>query len=295
MFGSGGGCWASTGNYALKDARYAFRRHFVQHAGLRYVEAKPLPQQDVSVYETDRMVSEYIEFHYGEARLGVPNFAVACVDAIRDVYDGARERALDLGCAVGRSSFELAKDFTHVDAIDFSVRLIEPPTNLQKRGSQRYVIHDEGDLVSYKEIALDDFDGYEAVKDRVQFMQGDACNLPEKYNDYDLVFAGNLIDRLYDPAQFLALIKGRICDGGYLVLASPYSWSEDFTPREKWLGGFKADTGESYTTLEGIEAALAPEFSPVSAPRDIPFVVYENARQFQYKMSEITFWKKTSD
>ena len=33
-----GGCWASTGNYSIKDSRYAFRRHFFQHSGLRYVE-----------------------------------------------------------------------------------------------------------------------------------------------------------------------------------------------------------------------------------------------------------------
>lgn len=33
-----GGCWVSTGNYATKDARYAFRKHFFQNAGLRYVE-----------------------------------------------------------------------------------------------------------------------------------------------------------------------------------------------------------------------------------------------------------------
>ncbi|MDG1286570.1 MAG: 5-histidylcysteine sulfoxide synthase [Rickettsiales bacterium] len=34
-----GGCWASTGNYAIKDSRYAFRRHFFQHSGLRYIES----------------------------------------------------------------------------------------------------------------------------------------------------------------------------------------------------------------------------------------------------------------
>jgi len=39
-----GGCWISTGNAATKDARYAFRRHFFQHAGLRYVQADPLPE-----------------------------------------------------------------------------------------------------------------------------------------------------------------------------------------------------------------------------------------------------------
>jgi len=32
-----GGSWIASGNEALKDARYAFRRHFFQHAGFRYI------------------------------------------------------------------------------------------------------------------------------------------------------------------------------------------------------------------------------------------------------------------
>ena len=31
-----GGSWASTGNEILRSSRYAFRRHFIQHAGFRY-------------------------------------------------------------------------------------------------------------------------------------------------------------------------------------------------------------------------------------------------------------------
>lgn len=32
-----GGSWASTGNEMVRTSRYAFRRHFIQHAGFRYV------------------------------------------------------------------------------------------------------------------------------------------------------------------------------------------------------------------------------------------------------------------
>ena len=32
-----GGSWASTGNEIVRTSRYAFRRHFIQHAGFRYV------------------------------------------------------------------------------------------------------------------------------------------------------------------------------------------------------------------------------------------------------------------
>ena len=291
-----GGCWISTGNYAIKDSRYAFRRHFFQYSGLRYVEAEPLPEPEVNVYETDRMVAKYIEFHYGEApvdSIPVDNFQVACIREVAKHLDGRDTgRALDVGCAAGRSAFELAKLYDRVEAIDFSVRLIEAPSSLQNTGRQRYVCIDEGELHLYKEANLSDFEGYEDVKDRIAFMQGDACNLVDKFDNYDLVFAGNLIDRLYDPAKFLNLIKNRIRANGLLVLASPYTWSEEYTPRDKWLGGYKAATGENFTTLEGIEEILAPEFKLVSAPVNVPFVFRETSRKFQYDVSELTVWEK---
>jgi len=256
-----------------------------------------LPEPKVNIYESDQSVSQYIEFHYGESHFDVPNFPVACIKAIDEYRQQANgtpnnKRALDLGCATGRSSFELARHFDHVDALDFSARLIEAPSHLQKTGAQRYVISNEGELVSYKEIRLSDFEGYEAVKDKIDFMQGDACNLAAKYDDYDLVFAGNLIDRLYDPALFLEQIKERIRPGGLLVLTSPYTWLEEFTPRDKWLGGFKADTGENFTTLEGIKEALAPEFEMLGTPRDIPFTIRETARKFQRTNAQMSVWQK---
>ena len=291
-----GGCWISTGNYAIKDARYAFRRHFFQYSGLRYIEAEPLPAAEVNAYETDQMVARYIEFHYGKpavSELVVKNFPVECVERIKARLSGRKtKRALDIGCAAGRSAFELARHFDHVDGVDLSVRLIEAPTNLKNTGRQRYVCPQEGELQNYREVLLADFEGYDQLKDRVAFMQGDACNLPEKYKDYDLVFGGNLIDRLYDPKAFLELIKDRVTPGGLLVLASPYTWLEEYTPRDKWLGGFKAPTGENFTTLEGMAEVLAPEFSMLDSPENIPFVIQETARKFQYGVSELTFWEK---
>ncbi len=287
-----GGCWISTGNYAIRDSRYAFRRHFYQHSGFRYVEADALPEVRMNIYEMDEAVSQYIEFHYGEERFGVPNFPVACIAHVADRLEGRKTgRALDLGCATGRSSFELARHFDHVDALDFSARLIQAPSALKATGMQRYAVQDEGELVSFKEVLLEDL-GYEAIKDRVNFMQGDACNLPAKFSDYDLVFAGNLIDRLYDPALFLDLIKQRIRPGGLLVITSPYTWLEEFTARDKWLGGFKAETGESYTTLEGLRDHLAPEFSMLGSPVDVPFVIRETRRKHQHTVSELSVWQK---
>ena len=246
----------------------------------------------MNVYETDSMVAQYIEFHYGDTYFGVPNFPVACIAEVAKHLGGKEvERALDIGCATGRSSFELAKHARHVDALDFSARLIVCPSALQKGGLQRYAIQDEGEIVSFKEVRMDEL-GYADVADRINFMQGDACNLPEKFNDYDVVFAGNLIDRLYEPETFLNLIKDRIRPGGLLVITSPYTWLEEFTERDKWLGGFKANTGENYTTLEGIHDVLQPEFSALADPVDVPFVIRETRRKFQHTVAELSVWKK---
>jgi len=123
------------------------------------------------------------------------------------------------------------------------------------------------------------------------FWQGDAINLKPQFTGHDLIFCGNLLDRLYDPGKFLESIHERIRPGGLLVLASPYTWLEEFTPREHWIGGFKKD-GESVTTLDALRERLATRFRPVGEPEDIPFVLRETHRKFQHTVAEMTVWER---
>jgi len=286
-----GGCFISTGNYAIKDSRYAFRKHFHQYAGLRYIEGEKMEEQKVNIYETDNIISQYIEFQYGEKYFNVDNFAKTCADICIERMDNKPHgKALDIGCATGRSSFELAKVFDHVDALDFSARLIQVPVNMQKTGLQRYVVQTEGDLKEYKEVSLKQF-GFEDVASKVSFMQSDACNLLDKFNNYDLVFAGNLIDRLYNPKAFLDIISNRINKGGLLVITSPYTWLEEFTEKEKWLGGFKSENGENHTSLDGLKENLSNNFNLIDT-KDVPFVIRETSRKFQHTISQMTIWER---
>ncbi len=289
-----GGCFISTGNYAIRDSRYGFRRHFYQHAGLRYVEGGALPEQTVIPCETRADIATRIEFDYGaENPLGVPNFPVAAVGAaLARAGDTGTQRALDIGCGAGRSSFELARNFEHVDALEFTARLLQTPINLQNRGTQRYTVPAEGELVAYREVDLDSFDGYATVKDKISFMQADASNLVGKYADYDFVFASNLIERLYDPVNFLRTIRTRIRPGGVLAIASTYLYDPEVTRPEKRLGGFKADTGESFTSLDGMAQILSPEFTLTSEPVDIQFAKHRTARVFDHGIAQLTVWKK---
>lgn len=120
-----GGSWISTGNEALPCARYAFRRHFFQHAGFRYVISDTEVHTDPIYYESDRQLSEYAEFHYGDTYFDVANFPQALAQlAIKTLGDRPHSKALDLGCATGRASFELARHFDRVIGVDFSARFI---------------------------------------------------------------------------------------------------------------------------------------------------------------------------
>jgi 5-histidylcysteine sulfoxide synthase/putative 4-mercaptohistidine N1-methyltranferase len=286
-----GGSWISTGNEATRDSRYAFRRHFFQHAGFRYAETeKPVPKYG-NIYETDPLASQYAGLHYGEAYLGVENFPAQCARiALELMKEKRRERALDLGCAVGRASFELARGFAHVTGLDYSARFIKLAVELKEKGHIRYVLPEEGEIVSHHEANLSGF-GLDAIKDRVDFYQADACNLKPIYTDYDLVLAANLIDRLYDPAKFLTMISGRMLPGGLLILVSPYTWLEEFTPRDKWIGGFRKD-GENWTTSQAIEELLSPNFKKAAAPQDIPLVVRETGRKYQHLIAQMTVWER---
>ncbi|MDY0013920.1 MAG: 5-histidylcysteine sulfoxide synthase [Rhodocyclaceae bacterium] len=289
-----GGSWIATGNESRAAARYAFRRHFFQHAGLRYVVA-PAPARPISsVYESDALLAQYAEFHYGEDHFGVPNFPKALAELAVTAFQRHARRpprhALDLGCATGRASFELARHFDQVTGIDFSARFIQAGVKLQEQGSLRYTFPDEGELVFYRERRLTDL-GLAETAGRVSFWQGDACNLKPLFTGFDLILAANLIDRLYSPGKFLDQIPARLHPGGLLVLASPYTWLTEYTRREEWIGGFKQD-GESRSTLDGLKERLAPHFELVEGPAELPFVIRETRRKFQHTLSEVTIWRR---
>jgi len=286
-----GGSWASNGNSLMKHSRYAFRRHFYQHAGFRYVEGKSLKIEDENIYETDELVSQYCDFQYGEEYFGVENFAKACAQkAIEYTKDIKQSSALDLGCATGRASFELTKSFDKVTGIDFSARFIQVGVELQKNAKVAYTQKGEGDLKERFEVNLNDFDFKDDVN-KVEFWQGDACNLKAHFKNYNLIMATNLIDRLYEPKLFLDKVHERINKDGYLILTSPYTWLEEYTKKEFWLGGYEDENGNTVSTLDGLKNVLEENFELI-ATEDLPFVIRETPRKYQHTISQLSVWKK---
>lgn len=285
-----GGSWISTGNEATRDCRYAFRRHFFQHAGFRYVESEQPLAEPEAMYETDQAVSQFCELHYGTNYFGVESFPAQCAKICLELMvDRPKRKVLELGCSVGRASFEFAKEFDKVHGLDFSARFIRIAFQLQEKGYTRYELCEEGNIVSYHEHKLKEF-GLENLGHKIEFHQADAANLKPRFTDYDLIFAGNLIDRMVNPTQFLSTIHERLTSYGLLILTSPYTWLETFTKTDQWIGGYRKD-GEPFFTLEGLTEILGPNFTMIEQPRDVEFVIRETRRKFQHSISQLTVWE----
>ncbi len=289
-----GGSFISLGNEILRSARYAFRKHFFQHAGFRYVKSDNdyRTKLNNNVYETDEQISQYCEFHYGDEYFGVKNFPKNSVEILKPyLKDIQTKKAMDLGCSVGRSTFELAKYFDEVLGIDFSANFINVGVKLKKYDSLTFKVATQGELFEEKTVSLKGF-GLDEIKNKVTFMQGDACNLKDLYTGYDLIFCSNLIDRLYYPQKFLDDIPNRVNKDGLLVILSPYTWLEDYTPKENWLGGFLKDNKE-VETLDTLKENLQDKFELLETI-DVPFVIRETARKHQHTLSQMSIWKKVN-
>ena len=284
-----GASWASSGNLIAKNSRYAFRKHFYQNAGFRYVITEKKEENLSDIYESDALVSQYCEFQYGDTHFGVENFAIATADVAKK-FASNKTKALDLGCATGRATFELAKEFDEVEGIDFSARFVQVGAKLQADKYVAFSTVEEGELTTKKKVTISEL-GYENLAKKVSFWQGDACNLKPNFSAYDLIMATNLIDRLYNPKLFLESVPKRLNADGILVLTSPYTWQESSTKKEFWLGGYEDENGKAVKTFESLKEILGEKFELIHR-QDLAFVIKETQRKYQHTLSEVTVWKK---
>jgi SAM-dependent methyltransferase len=226
-------------------------------------------------YETDKLLHEYLLFHYGKPEEVLPwaagprealDYPVRCVGECLDAAAvPTKARALDVGCAVGRSSFELARHCAEVIGVDYSRRFIEAAQVLASSGSLAYLRMDEGSLTT--PLLARCRRGWSAggcVSSTGMRMR--SAGIWARSMSF---WGANLVDRLANPAQFLGQLARLVKPGGQLILTTPCTWLEDFTPAKNWLGGFFLNN-HPRTTLDGLRTALGVHFD-FAGTRDLPF------------------------
>lgn len=289
-----GGSWISTGNEAIISSRYAFRRHFFQHAGFRYVQAQSaeIPHIAVNKFESDPAVCRELFSHYGLAEH--ENFSVQLADIVAEIltkFDVNRPKLLHMGCSVGRTSFALAKSAQQIDALDFTARYIQFGVQLQQQESVRFEMVNQGEIVHYHEVSLNKLciDN----TNNLNFYQGDAVNLKPIFEQYDVILIDQALEQSYDPKQALKTLSARLKPGGLLLIASSYIYDENICQKSQWLSGIKVN-GENLEGAAGLSAILSPRFNLVNN-ESLLHVKPLNSRQRVHEQVELTVWRCTQD
>lgn len=306
-----GGSWVSTGEMTGPWARFHFRPHFFQHAGFRLVEAAHdggaihLDSGDSAhqVYEDRQMVNDYLLLHYGNQADQMPHafgpqaateFPLRCAQWLLEgapEFGAGTQRALEIGCAVGRASFELARGYQEVIGVDLSRAFIDTAEILQRDGHLDYFRKDEGELGTHLTAHVAPV----IDRRRVAFRQADACSLPADYVDFDAVLMANLLCRLPSPKSLLGRLggpRGLVKVGGLVALFSPYSWLEQFTPRGAWLGGFEK-AGRPIKTADALREFFTQEGFVLRREEEVPLVIREHHRKYQYIVTHAMLWQRS--
>ena len=132
-------------------------------------------------YESDKLLGEYLLFHYGKKEEVLPwkegpeyalDFPRRTVESLAKDLDtiNSHAKALDVGCAVGASTFVLGKYYGEVLGIDYSKSFIDAAKKLAADNSMDYSYHVEGEQFVETQAIPPSFKG------NIDFCVGDAMN-----------------------------------------------------------------------------------------------------------------------
>lgn len=167
---------------------------------------------------------------------------------------------LDLGCAVGGTTFELARATGRLAlGADLSFGMLRVASRALHRGEVQYPRRRVGVVYDRRSYAVD-----LPAADRVGFWAFDAAAPPLADGSFALVVALNLLDCVTSPLAALAAVERLLLPGGKAVLTTPYDWSPSATAFEGWLGGHSQRGPGDGAAEPVLRALLTPGAHPAS-------------------------------
>ena len=225
--------------------------------------------------QTRQHLSSYAWDHYGDLDPAEPNGSdepgsvarilrtgcdLAGVRRESASPNGVKPVALDLGCSVGRSTFELAAMTGGlVVGVDLHFAKLRVAAGVLRDGKVRYPRRETGLVYRRHEFAVK-----LPAAEAVDFWACDAAALPFAPATFGTAAALNLLDCVASPRDLLVSLGRVMKPDAKAVLACPYDWSPTATAVESWLGGH-SQRGKPGGSPEAIlRDLLTPEAHPGS-------------------------------
>lgn len=217
-------------------------------------------RQHLSSYAWDN----YGDLDPAEAATGLvaPNGVGRCLHAaLEQIETRLDQPILDIGCALGRSSFELAASTSQlVLGIDTNFPMLKLAQCILAERKLSYPRRRIGIVYDRREFEIN-----LPAMDQVDFWACSGMSLPFRANSFGLAAGLQVLDSVGSPLGLLSAIADVLLPGGSTVLATPYDWSPAVTPVEAWIGGHS----QRSATLGSAEPLLRALLTPGAHPQSI--------------------------
>jgi SAM-dependent methyltransferase/uncharacterized protein YbaR (Trm112 family) len=224
-------------------------------------------RQHLSIYGWDG----YGEFAGAEASPGAttidfegtgpaPGAASRALARGLEMLGGLEGPVIDLGCAVGRTTYDLAAETdAPVLGVDLSFLMLQLAHQVLRAGTASFELR-HGGLVYHPIKAATPFAG----TPNADFWLSDAMSIPLRPGKAGTIVALNLLDCVPSPLALLETIRATLRPGGRALIGCPYDWASSATPPEQWIGGHSQRGGYGGESDALLRALLTPGAHPQS-------------------------------
>jgi SAM-dependent methyltransferase len=189
----------------------------------------PAPQ---AKYDSDTVLGSYLWSSFAD----VMQEEGACEAYARWAEMMPREKlsVVDAGCAVGRSTLEAAVSCGFAVGFDLSASFMTAARSLHREGRITCALKEQGRLTRPFTVELPE----RLLNAQADFIVADAMAMPFRSNAFGCALSLNVVDKLPQPsAHIRELSRVLQAEDATLILADPFSWSEEIAPPQEWLGG----------------------------------------------------------
>ncbi len=210
-----------------------------------------------------------------------PLRSIVCDHYQQDFYAAAFEllaphldstqRALDVGCGVGRGVYELAKHCGLTYGVEFAYGSAFFARQILRHFPKRlesYWLKCEGDILQCRPLL-------DWKQDNVEILVASGDNLPFPATAFDVLSSWNVIDRVPNPEKLLAEQERALRPGGVFSLTDPYSWEISYAPRKRWIGG-----QDGMRSTDAIRQRVQQAFDILEEKNYIPWFFWIHERSF---------------
>lgn len=227
-----------------------------------------LDQDDAAIRGQHRLLSTYMDAHYVRED---SVFWSIVKGLIENRPPGGR--TLDLGCSVGRFTFELARDSDLAIGLDTNFCSLAAAAKIQRDQAVAFANRLRGSV--FQDVSFP----IQAPRNAL-FVVADAMDPPFLAESFDLVAGLNILDNVEVPLILLGQMDALLRAAGLLIISSPYEWREDIADPVEWLENDEMDAATMVRCILSNEIfpAMQLDYRIIEEHAAVPWNLHQQQR-----------------